>query len=310
MNYLMILSGFVLLILGGNWLLKAAVSISLRMKVPKIVIGMTVVSFATSAPELIVSLKAALDGHADISLGNIIGSNIANLGFVLGIVITVSSIKVEKGFYTTDWPIMMLSSIVLYAVLSLDRQIVRWEGIMMFILLILVLIYLFRFQKKAVVEDFPGGTQLLSLGFTTLFFVIGGLGLWGGSEFLIKGAVNLANDFGVSKRVIGVTVISIGTSIPELAASLIAILKKEKAISLGNLLGSNVFNILAVLGITSIVTPIAAFDQRLIDFDLIWMLIFALLILPLVFLPSRMTLSWKEGLILLGAYTVFLAMLI
>jgi len=310
MNYLMILAGFGLLIFGGNWLLKSAVSLSLRLKVPKIVIGMTVVSFATSAPELIVSLQAALDGHADIALGNIIGSNIANLGFVLGIVITVSSIEVQKGFYTTDWPIMMLSSVVLYAVLTFDRQIVRWEGIMMFTLLIAILIYLFKFQKKAVVAEIPGEVKVLSIGFTIIFFGLGGVCLWGGSELLIRGAVHLAEDYGVSKRIIGVTIISIGTSVPELAASLIAIINKEKAISLGNLLGSNVFNILAVLGMTSIITPIVAEDQGLIDFDLIWMLLLALLILPLVFAPVRMRLSWKEGLILLGCYVVFIAMLI
>ena len=114
MNYLLILAGFSILILGGNWLLKGAVSLSLRMRIPKIVVGMTVVSFATSAPELIVSLNAAFDGHADIALGNVIGSNIANLGFVLGIVIMVSTIQVEKSFYMLDWPVMMLSSFVLY----------------------------------------------------------------------------------------------------------------------------------------------------------------------------------------------------
>lgn len=310
MNYLMIVVGFTMLILGGNWLLKAAVSMSLRINVPKIVIGMTVVSFATSAPELIVSLNAALEGHADISLGNVIGSNIANLGFVLSIVLIVSTIEVENSFYKTDWPIMMLSSVLLYVFLTLDGKIVRWEGILMFSLLIAFLIFLFKFQGTAVVEEDIGEEELLSIGLTIGFFVLGGIGLWGGSELLIKGAVNLANDFGVSKRIIGITIISIGTSIPELAASLIAIINKEKAISLGNLLGSNVFNILAVLGITSMITPIVAMDQGLIETDLIWMLIFALVIFPLVFIPVRMKLTWKEGLILLGGYISFVAILI
>ena len=127
MNYLLILTGFSILILGGNWLLKGAVSLSLRMHIPKIVVGMTVVSFATSAPELIVSLNAAFDGHADIALGNVIGSNIANLGFVLGIVIMVSTIQVEKSFYMLDWPVMMLSSFVLYGFLAFDGQLQKWE---------------------------------------------------------------------------------------------------------------------------------------------------------------------------------------
>jgi cation:H+ antiporter len=310
MSYLFILVGFVILILGGNWLLKAAVSLSLRLKIPKIVIGMTVVSFATSMPELIVSLKAALDGHADIALGNVIGSNIANLGFVLAIVIMVSTIKVERSFYTTDWPVMMLASVMLYLFLAFDGQIQRWEGLVLFLTLVIILIYLFKFQKVAVIDEMPEDDVEYPLGKSLLFLLLGGVGLWAGSELLIKGSVDLATDFGVSKRIIGITIISIGTSIPELAASLVAIMRKEKAISLGNLLGSNMFNILAVLGITSMITPITANDQGLIDFDIVWMLVLSLSIFPLVFTPGRMRLSWGEGLILLGSYVVFISMVL
>lgn len=310
MSYLFILLGFVILILGGNWLLKAAVSLSLIMKIPKIVIGMTVVSFATSMPELIVSLKAALNGHADISLGNVIGSNIANLGFVLAIVIMVATIKVEKSFYITDWPVMMLASVMLYLFLAFDGELQRWEGLVLFLTLVLILIYLFKFQKVAVVDEMPEDDVEYPLGKSLLFLVLGGTGLWAGSELLIEGAVSLATEFGISKRVIGITIISVGTSIPELAASLVAVARKEKAISLGNLLGSNMFNILAVLGITSMVTPIRAVDQGLIDFDLIWMLVLSISLFPLVFTPGRMRLSWGEGLILFGSYIVFISMVI
>ena len=271
---------------------------------------MTVVSFATSMPELIVSLKAALNGHADIALGNVIGSNIANLGFVLAIVIMVSTIKVERSFYITDWPVMMLASVMLYFFLAFDGELQRWEGLVLFLTLVIILIYLFKFQKVAVIDEMPEDDVEYALGKSLLFLVFGGVGLWAGSELLIKGSVNLATDFGVSKRIIGITIISIGTSIPELAASLVAITRKEKAISLGNLLGSNMFNILAVLGITSMVTPITASDQGLIDFDLIWMLVLSLSIFPLVFTPGRMRLSWGEGLILLGSYVVFISMVL
>lgn len=310
MNYLFVVLGFAILILGGNWLLKAAVSLSLRLKIPKIVIGMTVVSFATSMPELIVSLKAALNGHADIALGNVIGSNIANLGFVLAIVIMISTIKVEKSFYITDWPVMMLASVMLYFFLAFDGEIQRWEGAVLFITLILILIYLFKYQKVAVIDEMPEDDVEYPLGKSMFFLVLGSVGLWGGSELLIEGAVSLASEFGVSKRVIGITIISVGTSIPELAASLVAITRNEKAISLGNLLGSNMFNILAVLGITSMITPISASDQGLIDFDLIWMLVLSLSLFPLVFTPGRMRLSWGEGLILLGSYVVFISMVL
>jgi cation:H+ antiporter len=310
MNMLLIAAGLALLILGGNWLLKAAVSLSLKLEIPKIVIGMTVVSFATSAPELIVSLNSALDGHPDIALGNVIGSNIANFGFVLGVVIMIGTIRVQRSFYVHDWPVMMLSSLLLYLFMTTGKEIVRWEGFLMFTLLILFLIYLIRFQTTAVVDEMPEDDVPLPLGRSLGFLLIGGLALWGGSELLIEGAVNMAAHFGISKRIIGITIISVGTSIPELAASVIAVARKEKAISLGNLIGSNVFNILAVVGITSMVTPIPVEDEGLLNFDVLWMLYFALLIFVLVFAPSRMKLSWREGLILAGSYIVFIAILV
>jgi cation:H+ antiporter len=310
MNYLLLLSGFVLLILGGHWLLKASVGLSLRLMIPRIIIGMTVVSFATSAPELIVSLNSALDGHADIALGNVIGSNIANIGLVLGIVTILSTISVEKSFYKTDWPVMMLASIILYLFIAFDGILERYEGIILVILLIVFLFYLLKFQKKAVVVDEVVVQKEMSVPVILIFLALGGVGLWGGSELLIKGAVNIANEFGVSERVIGVTIISIGTSVPELAASIIAIIKKEKAISLGNLIGSNIFNIFAVLGITSIITPIKVQDDHLLTNDILWMLLFALIVLPMVFVPVKMKLSWKEGIILLGIYITFIALTI
>ncbi len=303
-------TGLVLLILGGNWLLKSAVGFSLRLKIPKIVIGMTVVSFATSAPELIVSIKAALNGHADLSLGNVIGSNIANLGLVLGITIILSTITIQKSFYKTDWPVMMISSLILYFFLAFDGKIVQYEGIILVSLLIAFLIYLLRFQKAAVIDEMPEDDEELPLYKDVLFMGIGGVALWSGSELLIQGATDLAIDLGVSTRIIGVTIVSVGTSIPELATSIVAILKKEKAISLGNLIGSNIFNILAVLGITSIITPLSVSDQGLLTNDIFWMLGFAFLILILVFFPSRMKLGWRDGIILLGLYSVFIFQMI
>ena len=306
MNFFYVIFGFVLLIFGGNWLLKSAVAISLRLQVPKIIIGMTVVSLATSAPELIVSVQSAIDGYTDLALSNVIGSNIANLGLVLGITLLIAKIDVQKGFYVTDWPIMMIASGLLFYFISTNNSIGTYEGVFLFSFLIVFLIYLLRFQKQAVVDEMPEDDEMLPNYQTVLFLVIGGLGLWGGSELLIKGATNLALDFGVSERIIGITVVSIGTSIPELAASVIAVLKKEKAISLGNLIGSNVFNILAVLGITAMVTPVTVKDQQLLSTDIYWMLGISFIILPLVFLPKRMRLERKSGAILLILYAIFL----
>ncbi len=304
-DILFIVLGLVLLIAGGNWLLKAAVALSLKLNVPKIVIGMTVVSFATSAPELIVSVNAALEGFPDLALGNVVGSNIANLGLVLAITVILGSIEVRKSFYTTDWPVMMLASFLFFVFIYFDGELQRYEGFIMFLVLFIFLVYLLRFQKTAVVDELPEDDVPLPLYKTVLFLGLGGLALWGGSELLIKGAVGLATFYGVSERVIAVTVVSIGTSIPELAASVIAVLKKEKAISLGNLIGSNIFNLLAVLGITSMITPIKVLDQGLLTNDIFWMLGTSFLILPLVFLPKGLRLGWRDGAILLAVYVLF-----
>ena len=310
MDYILLLAGFTILILGGNWLLKAAIDLSLRLQIPKIVIGMTVVSFATSMPELLVSLNSALNGHADIAFGNVIGSNIANLGLVLGIVIIFSTIKVEKSFYKIDWPVMMLASILFYFFIASDGILQRYEGAILFVLLIVFLVFVLKFQKPAKAEEEIQEGKIMSIYLTLFYLALGGVGLWAGSELLIKGAVNLATQYGVSERIIGITIISIGTSVPELAASIMAIIKKEKAISLGNLIGSNIFNILAVLGITSMITPIIVQDPGLLTNDIIWMLCITLLVLPLVFVPVRMKLTWKEGLILLGIYMIFITLML
>lgn len=306
MNFLFIVLGFALLIFGGNWLLKSAVDISLKLQVPKIIIGMTVVSFATSAPELIVSIQSAIDGFTNLAVSNVIGSNIANLGFVLGITLLVAKIDVQKSFYLTDWPVMMLASAMLYFFITNNNTIGRYEGVFLFSFLIIFLVYLLKFQKQAVVDEMPEDDEMIPNYQTVLFFILGALGLWGGSELLIYGATDLALNLGVSERLIGITIVSVGTSIPELAASLIAVTKKEKAISLGNLIGSNVFNILAVLGITAMIQPVSITDNELISVDIYWMLGISFLILPLVFLPKRMRLERKGGLILLLVYIVFI----
>lgn len=304
-NILYIVLGLILLIAGGNWLLKSAVALSIRLNIPKIVIGMTVVSFATSAPELIVSIKSALDGFPDLALGNVVGSNIANLGLVLGVTVILGSIDVNKSFYTTDWPVMMFASLLFFGFVYFDGVLVFYEGVIMVVFLILFLVYLLRYQKQAVVDELPEDDMPLPLYKTLVLLGLGSVALWGGSEFLIDGAVGLAKNYGVSERVIGVTVVSVGTSVPELAASIIAVIKKEKAISLGNLVGSNVFNILAVLGITSIITPIRVMDQGLIENDIFWMLGISFLILPLVFFPKGLRLGWRDGIILVSIYLAF-----
>ena len=306
MNFLFIISGLVLLILGGNWLLKSSISISLGLKIPKIIIGMTVVSFATSAPELIVSIKAALNGYSDLALGNVIGSNIANLALVLGITLLISKIAVQKVFYTINWPIMMIGSLMLYFFLLNDYLISFTEGVFLFSFLLIFLIYVLKFQKEVIEDTATEEILIFSKLKTIIFLLLGSVGLWGGSELLIYGATNLALDFGITERLVGITVVSIGTSIPELAASIIAVLKKEKAISLGNLIGSNIFNILAVVGITSLITPITANDHVIYTNDIYWMLLVSMVLPILILLPKKMELKRKSGIVLVLFYLVFL----
>ncbi|ANW95584.1 hypothetical protein AXE80_04520 [Wenyingzhuangia fucanilytica] len=308
MDILFMITGLVLLIFGGDWLLKASVNISMKLNISKIVIGMTVVSFATSAPELIVSIKSALDGFPDLALGNVIGSNIANLALVLGVTVCLGTIDVGKSFYTIDWPMMMIASVLLYLFIGYDLVLDRTEGIILFAILIAFLYYLLRIQSKTTItdEELEITNDDTPIGKTLFLLLIGGIGLWGGSELLINGAVGFAQAIGVSERIIGVTIVSVGTSIPELAASIIAIIKKEKAISLGNLIGSNIFNILAVLGITSIITPIKVGDLHIITNDIYWMLGVALLVFPLCFIPTKLKFGFKEGVILLATYGAFI----
>ncbi len=306
MAYIAVVVGIFLLIKGGDWLMRAAVALSLRFSIPKIVIGMTVVSLATSAPELIVSIQSALSGHPDLALGNVVGSNIANLGFVLAIIVMISPIEVTQSFYKTDWPMMILASLLLYIFLVFDKKLVAYEGAVLFILLLFLMVYLIKFQERAILDETLKEDKILLISKTITYFLLGGFSLWLGSETLIKGAVTLAKNLGVSERIISVTIVSVGTSIPELSASIIAIINKEKAISMGNLIGSNIFNILAVMGITSMIHPVEIQDPGLLRNDIWWMLGISFLILPFVFFPKRDKLGLIHGLVLITLYSIFI----
>ena len=294
--------GLIVLIIGGNLLLKAAVSISLKFGIPKLLIGMTVVSLATSAPELIVSIKSALKGSPDLAISNVLGSNIANLGLVLAVTILFSPINISKSVYKKEWPIMMFSALY-FLVIVLDGIITKTEGGILVCFLIMTISALIKFRDKSEIELEIQNEDSIVKSLITLIF--GGVFLFYGSEWFIDGAISLANSFGISERIIGITVVSVGTSIPELVTSLVAVFNKEKSISLGNLLGSNIFNVFAVLGLTSLVTPLSVVDNNIISFDIYIMLFFAALVLPLIFFPKKYVLGRKEGLIILVFYSLY-----
>ena len=294
--------GLIVLIIGGNLLLKSAVSISLKFGIPKLLIGMTVVSLATSAPELIVSIKSALKGSPDLAISNVLGSNIANLGLVLAVTILFSPINISKSVYKKEWPIMMFSALY-FLVVVLDGIITKTEGGILVCFLIITISALIKFRDKSEIELEIENEDSIVKSLITL--ISGGVFLFYGSEWFIDGAISLANSFGISERIIGITVVSVGTSIPELVTSLVAVFNKEKSISLGNLLGSNIFNVFAVLGLTSLVTPLSVVDNNIISFDIYIMLFFAALVLPLIFFPKKYVLGRKEGLIILVFYSLY-----
>jgi len=308
MSIAFLILGFVSLIIGGDFLVKSSVALSFKLSISKIVIGMTVVSFATSAPELLVSLNAALSGSPAIAINNVVGSNIANIGLVLGVTAIIGSIAVDQSFYKVNWPVMMLFSGALYYFLWNDNQLVASEGIVLFIALIIFTIYLIRSQKKATInlEAVDDALSVVSNFKIGIWFLIGAVSLYFGSEWLVRGATEIAIKLGVTEAVIGVTMIAIGTSVPELAASVIAAVKKEKAISLGNLIGSNIFNIGSVLGVTSIIKTIPVTEPFILSRDIFWMLLFAVSILVLAMLPKRNEINKIKGFVIVVLYGVFI----
>ena len=301
--------GLLLLVIGGEFLVRSSVALSFTFKLSKLVIGMTVVSFATSAPELLVSLQAALDGSPDIALGNIIGSNIANIGLVLGLTAIITPLTISRDFYMINWPMMMLLSVILYFFLKSGNILSFSEGLALFATLT---IFLYLLIRRAIVEHIPvdqdidDALQNTSNFKVVIWLLIGAFALYYGSEWLVDGAKDVAATIGVSERVISVTMVAIGTSVPELAASVIAALKKEKAISLGNLIGSNIFNIASVLGLTAMIHPIRVNSEKILTVDIFWMLGFAIILIPLIFMGTKHQFGRKSGLLIFGGYWVFI----
>ncbi len=292
-------------------LTRYSVELSYKLSIPKIIIGMTIVSFATSAPELIVSLNATMMGYSDFALGNVLGSNIANLGLVLGIVVIIYPITIKRRFYYTDFPLLIFSTAVFYLFIASNSEISRTEGIIMLVLILLILFYLFYYQKpdtSSLDNDLSLGRQKVSTSFFLL--VISAAILWLGAETLIKSSISVANKFNVSERIISITMVAIGTSIPELAASVAASLKKHNDLAIGNLIGSNIFNLLVVIGITSIVNPITGIDFDIISKDMIWVVVFSFILLPLVYFHKRNKLNRIKGIILLAMYVAFIIPLV
>ena len=306
MNILFIFLGFLLLVIGGEFIVRSSVALSLKFNISKFIIGMTVVSFATSLPELIVSVNAALNNSPSIAVNNVIGSNIANIGLVLGLVSILGKITVDNYFYKRDWPWMFFFSLLMWFFISQDSVLQKYEGL---ILLLILIFFTLTIIRKSNYLGFEGSIddELLKASNFKIFvwLIISSLTLYFGSEFLVDGAINLAKQISISEAVISVTIVAIGTSVPELAASLVAIAKKEESISVGNLIGSNIYNIGSVLGITAMIKEIPIAEE-IIQRDIIWMLIFALTVIILAIIPRKNYLTSFKGLIMFSMYLYFI----
>ena len=302
------LLGFLLLVIGGEYLVRASVGLSFKLKLSKMVIGLTVVSFATSFPELLVSLNAALQGAPAIAINNVIGSNIANIGLVLGITSICTTIEVDPSFYKFNWPALLIFSLLLYAFMQNDQQLTSFEGAVLFIALLVFIVLLIKRSRRTNLETDPEMDTLSEVSYfkIIIWLPVGSVALYYGADWLVDGAIVVAEQMGVSEAVISVSLVALGTSIPELSASIIAVIKKEKALSLGNLIGSNIFNIGSVLGLTAIVDSIPIEDTQILSRDVLWMLVFAAVILPLILLTKRHKLQFKKGFFLVLLYAVFM----
>ncbi len=292
MEYVKLIGGLIILILSGDYLVKGAVSIASKFKISPLVIGMTIVAFGTSAPELLVSLQAAIKGNAEIAIGNVVGSNISNIALILGATSLIYPLVVQGTTLRFDWPVMM-GATLLFTWAASDGIISSWEGGIGFAFLIAYTIWQIYYSRKNHITPEEEQEKPLNITVSIIMIVLSCVGLSLGARFLIEGASSLALSWGVSERIIGVTIIAFGTSLPELAASVSAALKKETDIAVGNIIGSNLFNILSVIGLTSLIKPInVAWTGFKVDF---MVMIFFSLLLFILMLPLKKLFKKKEA---------------
>ncbi len=313
LGVILVLAGLLLLYYGAEYLVTGSSRLALSMGVRPLVVGLTVVAFATSMPELLVSLFAAVRGASAMAAGNVIGSNIANIGLILGVAALITPVVVARSTLTREVPIMVVASIGLYVV-AFDGVLNFLDGLLLFLCLLVFLVYCVMTARDPSV---PAGGEVeqaireasAGRGKNVILVVLGMAGLGVGAELMVRGAVMIATLLGVSEMVIGLSIVAIGTSLPELAASVMSAWKGEMDISVGNVIGSNIFNILFVLGICPMFNPIVI-ETRALQMDFPVMLAFCVLLIALLtMMPPRLQLDRKRGLLLLGAYGLFVASL-
>ncbi len=300
----LLVCGGALLYVGGSALVRGSASLATRLGVSQLVIGLTVVAFGTSAPELFVSTTAALQGATDISLGNIVGSNIANIALVLGASMVIRPLLVQQSTFRREIPFVIGASIVLW-VMAGDGRVGRLDGIILLVLFAGFLYYCYLTRHPVGEEE--GQMRITRSTWMDLGLIVGGLvGLVAGSEVFVRGATGLARLIGVSEFFIGLSVVAVGTSLPEMATSTLAAARGHADISVGNIVGSNLFNILLVQGTVSTIMPVPVPSAWALWFDLPLMTALPCLLMLLILLPPRNSLVRHEGLLLLAVYTAYI----
>ena len=313
MVYLLFVSGFVLLMAGANVLIEGAGSVGRRMGMSPVVIGFTIVALGTSLPELIINVFAASRGETDLAITNVLGSNIMNTLFIVGVAAMILPIVPGNKTTFTLVPVSLLAGIalMLFANFSLlpwspAGTISRWEGVGLLVLLVGYLLFSKKFGKGE--GDEEGAIKVMGLPRSLIMIVIGILGLYFGGNWVVEGAVVIASDFGISQAMIGITVIAVATSLPELVTSVIAAYKKNSGIALGNALGSNVFNVFLVLGISSLIRPLPFSAQFNIDAGV--MVFSNFIVFLFVFAGRGRVINRLEGILMMLAYIVYIATLV
>jgi cation:H+ antiporter len=313
-SLLLVLVGLVVLVGGGELLVRGAVRLAALAQVSPLLIGLTIVAFGTSAPELAVSMRASWLGQSDVAVGNVVGSNIANVLLILGLSACVAPLVVSSQLVRFDVPLMIVASVAIW-IFGLDGQLGRWDGAVLFGSLLLYLFWSIRASRREgleVQEQFaqkytpPPRARVWDLLIQVGFLLVGLCLLTLGSSWLVDGAVRLATLFGVSELVIGLTIVAIGTSLPELVTSIIAAMRGQRDIAVGNIVGSCLFNILCVAGLTAMIVPGGlAISPQALQFDLPIMIAVAVACLPVFFTGHRID-RW-EGALFFGYYLVYLA---
>ncbi len=307
-NLLLIAAGLALLYAGAEGLVRGSAALALRLGLTPLAVGLTVVAFGTSSPELVVSLQTALAGQGDLAVGNVVGSNIANVALILGLSVVIRTVAVQVQLVRYDVPVLIGVSAVLVLML-MDGRLGRLEGALLMGGIVLYTLAAFRLARKE--KGTPAGPDaappdLARPAWHDALFVLAGLGLLVlGAQLLVEGAVAIARDAGLSEALIGLTILAVGTSLPELATSLVAAAKGEGDIAVGNVVGSNIFNVLAILGCAATARPLDAPGISLVDLGV--MVGLAVALLPLTRSSFRLV-RW-EGALLIGSYAAYVAYL-